>query len=79
MCVPQQNTQIVILKENITNEIRQIDSMILGRTTDNMQRCNQMCLMEDAGDFLQTTLCQFVQHETKYVSYQHYHILFIHS
>ena len=39
------------LKENIRNKIRQIDSMTLGRSIDNMQRRIQIYLTEDGSHF----------------------------
>lgn len=62
----------------ITSKIGQHDCMIPGSTTNNMQCSIQMCLKEDNGHF-QHVIYHFVQHETQYVSYQHYHILFIRS
>lgn len=57
------------LRENITNGITQTDRMIL--------QCHiQMCLVEDGGH-CQHMWRKFLQHATRYVSYQYYHILFI--
>lgn len=47
------------------------------QSIDNMQRRIQIYLAEDRSHFQRMVLCQFFQHETKYVSYQYCHILFI--
>jgi hypothetical protein len=58
------------LRENITNGIKQTDSIIL--------QCRiQMCLVEDGGYCQHMMCCKFLQHAIRYVSYQYYHILFI--
>jgi hypothetical protein len=66
--------QIDVLHENNSNKIQKIESTILRHTTDNMQHHIQKCMVQTV-----KTRCQFAQDKTRYVSYQNYYILFIHS
>jgi hypothetical protein len=65
------------IKENTANEIRQFVSKILRHTNDNMQCHIQMCVVHTAGHFLQKIWCHFAKVKQG-MSYQYYHILFIH-
>ena len=63
------------LRAKFLNEIRQIDSMKMRRSFDNMEPRNQIYLAENDSRFQRMMYCQFFfQHETKYVSYQQCHV-----
>lgn len=60
----------------LQSKFRQHYFMIPRHTTNNMS-CSIQMPLKDNGHFQHVIWCHFVQHKTRYVSYQHYHILSI--
>ena len=63
------------IKGKIINAIKQSDSMTVRCTTNNIRCHIRMHLVEDSDHFWHMKRCQFLPHETRYVSYQSYHAM----